>query len=68
MSSRMPTTHNTVVDANTQTVRCEKYGDEIPIPLGIIPWVTAVLEAFVDAYSVEEPHQPGRTLFSIPTR
>jgi hypothetical protein len=59
-------TDNTVVDAKTQTMRCEKCGDEVPIPFGCIPWVSAVMTAFADAHAGDGPHTHGRTRFSVP--
>lgn len=41
---------NAIVDANKQVMRCIKCGDEVPIPLGVIPWVCAVTAAFDEAH------------------
>lgn len=56
----------TVVDAVTQTVRCEECGEEIPIPLGVIDWVTGVLAAFGKAHRECRKGDKGRTCFSKP--
>ena len=58
---------NCVIDSLTQTMRCEKCGDEVPIPLGLVAWVCAVMRAFSAAHAGSEPHAKGRTAFSVPT-
>jgi len=55
----------TVVDTTTQTMRCSECGDEVPIPLGVISWVTAVMNAFDEVHH-DCRHEPGRTRFSKP--
>lgn len=57
---------NTVIDAHTQTMRCEKCGEELPIPLGTMKWAVTVMKAFAEAHAGDEPHARGRTRFSIP--
>jgi hypothetical protein len=57
--------NRTVVDANTETLRCLVCGDEIPIPLGVVPWVIKVMDAFMGAHSPKE-HTGQRTFFSTP--
>lgn len=57
---------NTVIDAITQTMRCDVCGDEVPAPLGSLPWVSAVMLAFSEAHAGES-HGGGRTRFSTPT-
>jgi len=57
----------TVVDAATQTMRCDVCKDEVPIPLGSLGWVAAVCEAF------DRAHRgcrgvPGATTFSVPVK
>jgi len=39
-----------IVDAETQTMRCPKCKDEVPIPLGTVAWVTDVMFAFSKAH------------------
>ena len=46
-------TGNTQIDAATQTMRCTVCGDEVPIPLGAVPWVSEVMLAFANAHSGE---------------
>jgi len=55
----------TVVDAATQTMRCEVCGDEVPIPFGILTWVSDVCKAFDRAHK-DCNGNPGRTKFSTP--
>jgi len=54
-----------VCDANTQTVRCEVCGDEIPIPIGPISWFVAVTQAFADIHLIS-PHKSVGAGFSTP--
>jgi hypothetical protein len=54
---------NTVCDAKTQTLRCTVCGDEVPIPLGTLSWVLAVMEAFSKEHSSSK-HEGRRTWFS----
>lgn len=59
---------NTVIDANTQTMRCLVCGDEIPIPFGELKWVCKVMNAFADAHRGNNNHGGGRTQVSIPVK
>jgi len=62
--------NNTVVDAGTQTMRCKVCGDEVPIPLGALRWVSAVMMAFAAEHADASGacgHSAGRTMFSTPT-
>ena len=52
---------NTVCDAKTQTLRCMVCGDEVPIPLGAVDWVVAVMKAFSEAH--RGPHSGPRSWF-----
>lgn len=56
---------NTVVDANTQTMRCNVCGDEVPLPLGDVGWFVAVIQAFAKAHRTPR-HPPGLTAFAVP--
>lgn len=56
---------NTVVDATTQTMRCNVCGDEIPMPLGDVDWVCAVMRAFTKAHR-GNTHPGRRTWLSEP--
>jgi hypothetical protein len=59
----------TVVDSATQTIRCERCGEEVPIPLGVVRWVTGVLEAFDAAHTGCRRGEDGtRTYFSEPRK
>ena len=51
-----------VCDAVRQVMRCDVCGDEVPIPLGSLKWVSAVMSAFADAHP-DEPHECRRTWF-----
>jgi hypothetical protein len=57
----------TVVDAITQTMRCNVCKDEVPIPLGSLDWVAAVCLAFDKAHRACKGN-PGRTTFSVPVK
>jgi hypothetical protein len=57
---------NTIVDSVTQTIRCQVCGDEIPIPLGLIPWVAAVCDAFSSAHAAPR-HASGQAYASTTT-
>jgi hypothetical protein len=57
----------TVIDANTQTMRCEVCGDEVPIPLGGLSWVVKVMKAFASEHRRCNGNS-GRTTFSTPTK
>ena len=52
-----------VCDAVRQVMRCDVCGDEVPIPLGRLKWVSAVMSAFADAHP-DEPHAGRRTWVS----
>jgi len=56
-----------IVDAVTQTMRCPKCKDEVPIPLGDVKWVAAVMMAFGEAHK-DCNGSGGRTTFSKPTK
>jgi len=58
----------TIVDATTQTVRCERCGEEIPIPLGSIDWVLAVMKAFERAHKTCKKGDEKRCYFSTPRK
>lgn len=49
-----------ICDANRQTMRCEVCGDEVPLPLGAVEYVVAVMRAFSREHPVTE-HEGGRT-------
>jgi len=61
-----------VMDATTQTLRCERCGEEVPIPVGVIDWFVGVTRAFSAAHADCEPRLVGgpderkRTGFSTP--
>ena len=57
----------TIVDAVRQEMRCEKCGDAVPIPLGAIPWVATVMQAFGEAHENCDG-TPGRTSVSVPLK
>ena len=44
------------------TIRCTICGDEVPMPLGDIPWLCGVLAAFMASHT-SEPHTGKRTYF-----
>lgn len=54
-----------VIDAGTQTMRCEVCKDEVPIPFGNLTWVADVCKAFDKAHRACNGHG-GKTLFSKP--
>lgn len=54
-----------VMDLKDQVMRCMVCGDEIPIPLGRLSWVTAVAGAFEKAHP-KELHAGGLTMMSEP--
>jgi hypothetical protein len=56
---------NTIVEADTQTMRCTVCGDVVPIPLGALSWCSAVMLAFAKAHKGAK-HAPGRTAFTVP--
>ena len=58
-------TDNTIIDASTQTMRCNVCGDEVPIPMGILKWAATVMRAFALAHRSPK-HPPGQTQFSVP--
>ena len=65
----MSKTKHCVLDAAHQVGRCEICGETIPIPLGSIPWVCGVIEAFCTAHKdCKGPREAGsmRTGFSVP--
>lgn|GEM_PF-4621223 len=53
-------------DTVTKTIRCEVCGEEIPMPLGTIRWVTRVMKAFVSEHRTKQ-HEGGRCLFATAT-
>ena len=53
-----------VCDAVRQVMRCDVCGDEVPIPLGSLKWVSAVMLAFADAHP-DEMHAGRRTWVSV---
>lgn len=57
-----------VVDATTQTMRCNTCGEEVPIPLGVLDWVTGVMLAFRKAHRECKKGDGQRTYFSKPTK
>ena len=61
----MARTDNTIIDAVTQTMRCNVCGDEVPIPLGALSWCAAVMQSFAKAHEPAK-HEPGRTAFTVP--
>lgn len=60
-----------IVDPARQVVRCERCGEEIPIPLGTLAWVTGVTVAFDLAHKHCSSGDPDdvrrRCWFSTPT-
>lgn len=54
-----------VIDAGTQTLRCELCDEQVPLPLGLAAWVLTVCDAFAKAHPARS-HQPGRTGFTRP--
>ncbi len=59
----MNRTENTTIDAVRQVMRCNVCGDEIPIPLGQLKWVCAVMSAFERAHRGRQ-HMAGMTRFT----
>ena len=57
-----------IVDASTQTVRCERCGEEIPIPLGTINWVLSVMKAFEREHKTCKKGDEHRCFFSKPKK
>jgi hypothetical protein len=56
---------NAVLDVHNNVMRCKACGEVVPIPMGVVSWVCAVMKAFAEAHA-GEVHHAGRTLFSIP--
>ncbi len=55
-----------VCDSKTQTMRCEKCGDEIPLPLGTVPWFCGVAELMVKIHAHCDG-KPGKTCLATPS-
>lgn len=57
-----------VIDAVGQVMRCDHCKDHGPLPMGLVPFVTAVLKAFSLAHKkCKSGDRGGRTWFSEPT-
>jgi hypothetical protein len=54
-----------VIDGSRHVIRCNICGDEIPMPLGAVRWVAAVIVGFTAEHS-SEPHEGRRTWFKVP--
>ena len=57
----------TIVDSEKQVMKCQECGDTVPIPMGLLSWVCAVMDAFSNAHKNCFQGDTGKqTWFSAP--